>query len=117
MSKRPSDTIAEYLGKDIRLAETTSSLAATYRAAKPFPHLVLNNLFQEDRLDDLVREIGSIGDDGWVIHNDPKLSKANLRSAVDLGASGKSHVALLHSAEFLYLMSEITGIHGLVPDP
>ena len=117
MNKRATDTIAEYLGSDIRLEEDTASLASAYRDAAPFPHLVIENLFPSDRLEALMQEIALIGEDGWVIHNDPKLSKSNLRSAVDLGSVGKRHVALLHSAEFLYLMSEITGVKGLVPDP
>ena len=117
MLEKISDTIAEHLGDDICLVESTASLATTYKDAKPFPHIILKDFFPQDRLEQLVREIGSIGEDGWVIHNDPKLSKSNLRSPVDLAESGKSHVALLHSAEFLYLISEITGIWGLVPDP
>ena len=117
MFEKASDTIVGHLGDEIRLDGATAPLAAAYREAKPFPHLVLHNLFPDERLDGLVREIGSIGEGGWVIHDEPQLSKANLRSAVDLGENGKRHVALLHSAEFLYLMSEITGIWGLVPDP
>jgi hypothetical protein len=117
MFAKRSETIVKHLGEEIQLGTSTASLATAYREAKPFPHLVLHDLFPQKRLDDLVREIASIREDGWVIHEDPQLSKANLRSAVDLGESGKRHVALLHSAEFLYMISEITGIWGLVPDP
>jgi hypothetical protein len=117
MFAKSSETIAGHLAEEVQLEQSTALLAASYRDAKPFPHLVLHNLFPDERLDGLVREIASIGDEGWVIHNEPQLSKSNLRSAVDLGENGKRHVALLHSADFLYLISEITGIWGLVPDP
>ncbi len=117
MSVRAAGTITEYLAEEIELRDDTGRLQAQYRDAKPFPHLVLSNLFKTARLEGLVREIGTVQNDGWVIHDEDKLSKANLRSAVDLGSCGKQHVALLHSAEFLYLLSELTGIWGLVPDP
>jgi Rps23 Pro-64 3,4-dihydroxylase Tpa1-like proline 4-hydroxylase len=41
----------------------------------------------------------------------------NLRSALDLGEAGSQLVAFLHSARFLYFLSEITGIWELLPDP
>ncbi len=117
MSVKAAGTIAEYLAADIELREDTIRLQEQYRDAQPFSHLVLRDLFSAERLDGLVREIKTVREDGWVIHDDDKLSKANLRSAVDLGSCGKRHVALLHSAEFLYLLSELTGVWGLVPDP
>jgi hypothetical protein len=110
-------SILEYLEEELQLEERPSFLATVYRTAKPFPHLILHNLFPAERLDGLVREIASLPEEEWVIHDEEHISKANLRSAVDLGENGKRHVSLLHSAEFLYLISEITGIWGLLPDP
>lgn len=40
-----------------------------------------------------------------------------MRSGVELGAAGAQLVSLVHSAAFLYLLSEITGIWQLLPDP
>ena len=43
--------------------------------------------------------------------------KSNLRSAVDLEDHGYTFASVLHSAAFLYFMTEITGIKALLPDP
>ena len=117
MAVKAAGTITEYLAEEIRLQQSTAELQESYRSARPFPHLLLQDLFTDVRLDGLVQEISTIEADGWVIHDDDRLSKANLRSAVDLREHGKQHVALLHSAEFLYMLSELTGVWGLVPDP
>ena len=43
--------------------------------------------------------------------------KSNLRSAVDLEENGYAFASILHSAAFLYFLTEITGIKALLPDP
>jgi Rps23 Pro-64 3,4-dihydroxylase Tpa1-like proline 4-hydroxylase len=40
-----------------------------------------------------------------------------LQSATELGETGFQLISLLHSAAFLYFLSEITGIRELLPDP
>src|SRR5690606_11453061 len=40
-----------------------------------------------------------------------------MRSAVDMGAAGRELAALVHSPAFLYLLSEITDVWQLLPDP
>jgi len=52
------------------------------------------------------------------VHEDnTQLQKYNLRSAVSLGEAGYQLTAFLHSASFLYFLSELTGIWQLLPDP
>jgi hypothetical protein len=101
----------------IRLPASIKSLSSSYRSAKPYPHLVLDNLFSEDLLDRIVHEIFPPGEANWIHHDDEHIKQFNLRSAIDLGAAGSQLVALLHSAEFLYFLSEVTGIWELLPDP
>jgi len=101
----------------IRLTAGIKSLSANYRSAKPYPHLVFDNLFSEDLLDRVVQEMLPPGETNWLRHDDDHIKQFNLRSAVDLGPAGRQLVALLHSATFLYFLSEITGIWELLPDP
>lgn len=68
-------------------------------------------------MDELLYEIPSLRDDRWVHHEEKRLTKSNLRSAVDLGEIGYQHLSFLHSAAFLYLLAELTGIWHTVPDP
>ena len=101
----------------IGLPRNVKSLSFDYRSAVPFPHLVLDNLFSESLLDRVIRELPPLGDAHWVRHDDDHLRQLNLRSALDLGEAGSQLVAFLHSARFLYFLSEVTGIRDLLPDP
>jgi hypothetical protein len=100
-----------------RLTASIESLSSHYRSAKPFPHLALENLFSEHLLERVVDEMLPLGDANWVRHDDEQIRQFNLRSALDLGRAGSQLVAFLHSAGFLYFLSEITGIWELLPDP
>ncbi len=105
------------LPETIRLTASIKSLSSDYRSASPFPHLVLDNLFSEGLLDRVVQEMLPAGEANWVQHDDEHIRQFNLRSAADLGEAGFRLVAFLHSAKFLYLLSEVTGIPELLPDP
>jgi hypothetical protein len=109
--------VGDRLKRPVRLPDTAENLHAQYLAAQPFPHLVLDGLFSEEAMEDLLLEIPSLRDDRWVHHEEKRLTKSNLRSAVDLGEIGYQHLSFLHSAAFLYLLAELTGIWHMVPDP
>jgi 2OG-Fe(II) oxygenase superfamily len=109
--------IMSYLEDTIHLSDTLESLSLAYQTAQPFPHVVLDNMFSNERLNQLVDEMSALNREKWVRHEEERLVKSNLRSAVDLGETGWQFTALLHSAKFLYFISEITGIWSLLPDP
>jgi 2OG-Fe(II) oxygenase superfamily len=109
--------VMSVLKDKITLPDSTENLSRSYRTAKPFPHLIIDNMFPSGQLDDLAAEMRPLTTDHWVHEDNEHLKKSNLRSAVDLGETGFRHAALLHSAGFLYLLSELTGIWELLPDP
>jgi 2OG-Fe(II) oxygenase superfamily len=117
--ERPNETasVLSLLGDRVALTESMENLAAIYQTAKPFPHIVIDNMLREAMLDKLVEEIPSIRGNHWVHHDDEHVEKYGLRSAVELGETGSQLVAFLHSAAFLYFLSELTGIWQLLPDP
>jgi hypothetical protein len=100
-----------------RLTDDIKSFTSEYRLAKPYPHLVVDNLFSEALLDRIVLEMPPAGHSNWVRHDDDHIRQFNLRSALVLGDAGSQLVAFLHSANFLYFLSEVTGIWELLPDP
>jgi len=95
----------------------TEALASRYRAAKPFRHLVLDDMFPPELLEMLLLEIPELSEENWVHHDEDRLVKFNLRSALELSETGLQLTAFLHSALFLYFLSELTGIWNLLPDP
>jgi len=109
--------ILSLLTSRISLPTSVQRLAEQYQTAKPYPHVVLDGMFDDQILDRLVSETPSLNNEKWVENKDEHLTKYNLRSAVELADTGFQHVAFVHSAAFLYLLSEITGIWELLPDP
>jgi hypothetical protein len=112
-----TSTVLSWLRCQVSLPESVEDLCERFRSATPFPHLVLDDLFPSEVLKGLLDELPAMTNDKWLHHHDEKLEKWNLRSAVELGESSFQFTAVLNSAAFLYLLSEITGIWGLLPDP
>jgi hypothetical protein len=102
----------------IRLPARIEQLRASYRNTAPFPHVVIDNLFAPDILDPLLTEMAALQENQWLLVEAlPHERLRRMRSAVDLGPAGSQMVSLVHSAAFLYLLSEITGVWQLLPDP
>ncbi len=117
----PRDFTADFsalFADRIRLPARIEELRNTYRTTVPFPHLVFDDLFSPRLLDPVLEEIAAIADSQWLlVENGTHERIRRMRSGVELGAAGTQLVSLLHSASFLYLLSEITGIWQLLPDP
>jgi hypothetical protein len=109
--------IASVLGDKVNVPASTAELLDRYKNADPFPHLVFDNLFPSETLNQLLTELPPMTDEKWVHERKDRLVKSNLRSAIDLGPAAYQFASFLHSASFLYLLSEMTGIWGLLPDP
>jgi hypothetical protein len=101
----------------LSLSRSLEDLLEGYKQARPFPHLLLDNLFPSVILDSILEELPPASSEKWVNHRNELVVKSNLRSAVDLQEHAFELVSILHSAAFLYFLTEITGIKGLLPDP
>ena len=109
--------IMAMLSDKITLPANTAELALSFQNAHPFKHLVIDNMFPDEMLDEVIAEIPPPTDEKWVHERRERLTKSNLRSAVELGEAGFQFAAFLSSAKFLYLVTELTGINALLPDP
>lgn len=106
------------LEREIRVPDDLPAAAARYRSAQPFPHIVLDDMFSPDMLDDLIAEMPDTTREHWVEYDAKGLEKKlGLRSAIELQKTGLALTGFLHSAAFLYFLTELTGIPELLPDP
>ncbi len=112
-----ADRIAEYLGNGLQLPVSITSLKESYQGAHPYPHIVVEDLFPKDLLQGVYREIPPMESSNWVHHDDDHQNKFGLRSSLALSEKGTQLASILHSPAFLYFLSEVTGIWGLLPDP
>jgi hypothetical protein len=101
----------------LSLDESSSHLAAEYERASPYPYLTIDNMFETALLDRLLAEMSEAESSKWIYHNTRECDKLGQKSAASLGDAGFELACLMHSAPFLYLLSEITGIWNLLPDP
>jgi Rps23 Pro-64 3,4-dihydroxylase Tpa1-like proline 4-hydroxylase len=102
----------------ITLTPRIEELQATYRTANPFPHVVIDDLFAPEVLDALLAEMATMGRDRWkTVDNDSRERTLRMKSAAEMGPAGEKLLSIVHSAGFLYFLSEITGIPQLLPDP
>lgn len=112
-----TEQVLSFLHQKVNLPDTVETLQKTYRAAKPFPHLVFDNFFPSEVLDSILEELPPFDSEKWIHEKYEQMVKSNLRSACDLGEHGFQFASEIHSAAFLYLISELTGVRALLPDP
>jgi hypothetical protein len=106
------------LAGKITLTRRIEELQSTYQTAKPFPHVVIDHMFAPEVLDALLAEMTGMGRDKWKrVDNDSRERTLRMKSAAEMGPAGAQLLSIVHSAGFLYFLSEITGIPQLLPDP
>ncbi len=113
----PLETLLLQLSHRIQLPSTVDHLHTTFEQATPFRHIVMDGLFPDRVLTGVLNEIPELNRANFIQHQDAHQTKFGLRSAIALQEEGYQLASFLHSAAFLYLLSEITGIWGLLPDP
>lgn len=118
MESNRTAELANLLAGKIRLPADVGTLRERYKNAKPFPHVAIDNLFSDELLARVLTEAPHMKREQWLNVEQEGLEKiVRMRSGVELGPAASELTALLHSASFLYLISEITDVWQLLPDP
>jgi Rps23 Pro-64 3,4-dihydroxylase Tpa1-like proline 4-hydroxylase len=119
MPTAPDDSrVFDVFNDRVFLNTPVEELKAAYSGAAPFPHIVIDNLFEDHLLERLLPEIRDMSRDKWLkVEQDSRERTMRMRSAAEIGPAGADLLGIVHSAAFLYLLSEITGIWQLLPDP
>ena len=96
-----------------------SSVAALHErfvTAAPFPHVVIDNLFQPAFLDAVLLDY-SAGFRDWVHYDSANEVKTGTRPNAKLGRGAQRYFDMIHRGAFVQFLSAVTGIQGLLPDP
>jgi hypothetical protein len=113
-----SSSITDQLGEVFRdLAGRIDGLAAQYRNAEPYPHIVIDDFLPADLADELAAEFP--GPDSPIWHRFPGDEQRNKRQLSDDGripASLRSLIYALNGGQFVSLLEKLTGIGNLVAD-
>ncbi len=97
-----------------RLGEDNRS---RYISGRPFPHIVLDNVFPESVLDQVIQEFPSINEIDWITFNNPNERKLASRDELQFGEVTRAFIHILNSKPFLVFLEKLTGIDNLIPDP
>jgi hypothetical protein len=98
------------------LTGLSERLAPQYRAARPFPHVVIDNFIPEDRvIEDVLQEFPAPGSLDWVQYNRPSEMKLASRDESQLGPVTRHLLQQFNSSVFC--LEQLTGIEGIIPDP
>lgn len=99
-----------------RLTETVAE-RADFRNAKPFPNVVIDDLFPAEYLDQVLSEWPTEENADWKFYDTNNERKQVADDVRHLGPSIQGFLHELNSAVFVDFLEQLTGISGLVPDP
>jgi Rps23 Pro-64 3,4-dihydroxylase Tpa1-like proline 4-hydroxylase len=100
-----------------RMHELAKSAHVSYINAKPFPHIVLDDFFDPDLLDQILAEFPKPGEIRWQKYdNECEIKLASAREE-SFGPATRLLLYHLNSVTFLEFLSKVTGIDNLIADP
>ncbi len=100
-----------------RLDEIAATKAVEYAAARPYPHTVIDGLFDAWILDAVLTEFPSPRDKNWTLHDVPEEIKLQSKSERDIPSFTRHFLYALNSSYFLRFLEKLTGIENLIGDP
>jgi Rps23 Pro-64 3,4-dihydroxylase Tpa1-like proline 4-hydroxylase len=89
----------------------------TYAEATPFPHIVIDDFFDEEVLDKVLEEFPGIKDIAWHQYYDSNQIKLSNENEEFIGLFTRHVLHSLNSSIFLNFLEALTGIHDLISDP
>lgn len=102
----------------LRLHHDPRALRARYQSGDPFPHIVIDGLFDDALLERIVTEFPQPDETRWMRFDSPtekKLGYYHEHSTITPFV--RSFLDALNGFEMLLFLEALTGIEGLIPDP
>ncbi|MGA2712831.1 MAG: 2OG-Fe(II) oxygenase [Bryobacteraceae bacterium] len=90
-----------------------------YGTAEPYPHLVLDDVFNPEALRAVLREWPEMSTGDSELHNDGTFVRRKFGTTwkTKLGFATNSYLQELSHPAFLIVLQKVTGLSGLLPDP
>jgi hypothetical protein len=101
----------------VELNADPSQLNARYESAQPFPHIVLDGLFPDDTLRELLADFPRPDEIEWASFDNPTEKKLGYRYTSPLKRRLRDFLYEMSAPPVLCFLEELTGIEGLIPDP
>jgi Rps23 Pro-64 3,4-dihydroxylase Tpa1-like proline 4-hydroxylase len=98
------------------LKQLVTAHAESYRSASPFPHVVLDDVFDPSLLETVVEEFDAMDRTVWHHTVRETEKKSSTEDFHHLGPMTRSLILQLNGASFLGFLERLTGITGLIAD-
>jgi len=99
------------------LKDIARKRADAYRTADPFPHIVLDDVFDPQLLRDVLVEFDAMDRAPWHVTERDTERKHSTEDFQHFGRATRMIFAQLNAAPFMAFLEALTGIPGLIPDP
>ena len=94
------------------------SLHEQYAGADPFPHIVLDDLFDADALDRVLADFPKPDETRWLTFDSPTEKKLGYyHEHSTISPAVRAFLDAMNGFEMLLFLEALTGIDGLIPDP
>src|SRR5688572_8776876 len=100
-----------------RMKKLVMQHAEAYRSADPFPHVVLDDLFDPDLLRQVLAEFDAMDRGAWHSTDRNEERKWATEDIQHFGPTTRSFINQLNGGLFLNFLERLTGIAGLISDP
>jgi hypothetical protein len=100
-----------------KLYDLANSLSSSYRNAEPFPHVVIDNLFDDAMLEHLLAVFPGPKDRFWHRFDAEREVKLALDAEDVIPVPLRLFLYFLNGSLFINFLEGLTGIPGLIPDP
>lgn len=100
-----------------KLLAVAQAQGASYGAADPFPHIVIDDFVPPEILEGVLQEFPGPDAIDWKRFADGTGRKLATRDEAQMGQRTISLIHQLNSSRFLRVLETMTGITGLIPDP
>jgi Rps23 Pro-64 3,4-dihydroxylase Tpa1-like proline 4-hydroxylase len=88
-----------------------------FTGAKPFPHIVIDNLLPPGVLDSVLEEFPKPEEIRWMSYDRRTEKKLASKNEHQLPQNVRHILSQFNSATFCQFLEELTGISGIIPDP
>jgi hypothetical protein len=100
-----------------RMKELVMQYAEAYRTADPFPHVVLDDVFDPELLRQVLVEFDAMERDKWHVSDKAFERKWATEDIQHFGPVTRSFINQLNGGLFVNFLEKLTGIDGLIADP
>ncbi|WKB51481.1 2OG-Fe(II) oxygenase [Eleftheria terrae] len=107
----------ELLNPQALQAGWQQQLAQQTQQAQPFPHFVIDGLFNPELLRLIAEEFDDCGEGGWRVVQSRHETTHRSTPDARLGPASRLYFSLVNSPQFVELLSTVTGVEDLITDP